>query len=116
MWGPLGNFSPDCPESLISGPMPLWAVSPPVWSFADWTWTQEQLRSLRAIPLEVPLLPTVIANPSLSTWAPLGTFLRLSQNGSDNELSDLVATNYLKTDLVHMPVLVAYSGYLIPTE
>ena len=69
-----------------------------------------QLRSLRTIPLVVPLLSTVTANPSFSTWVPLGTFLKLSQNGFYNELSDPVATNYLRTDLVHMSVLVAYSG------
>ena len=34
------------------------AVSLPVWSFADRTWSQGRLRCLRAIPLEVPLLST----------------------------------------------------------
>ena len=79
----MGTFSLDCPESLTSqGPMSLGAVSP-VRSFEDRTCTQGWLRSLRAIPLEVPLLSTVITNPSLSTRVPLGTFFSLSQNGSD---------------------------------
>lgn len=51
-------------------PTPLRAVSLPVWSFADRTWSRGWLRCLRAIPLEVPLLSTVIASP-------LGIFLRL---------------------------------------
>ena len=33
-----------------------------------------------------------------------------------NRLSELVVTEYLKTDLVHTPVLIAYGGYLEPTE
>ena len=33
-----------------------------------------QLRCLRAIPLEMPLLSTIIASPSLFTWVPLGIF------------------------------------------
>ena len=33
-----------------------------------------RLRCLRAIPLEVPLLSTVIASPCLFTWVPLGIF------------------------------------------
>ena len=33
-----------------------------------------------------------------------------------NRLSEPVVTDYLKTDLVHMPVLIAYSGYLEPNE
>ena len=78
---------------------------------------------LRAIPLEVPLLSTVIARPSLFTWVPLGIFLGLFKNGSDshykgfllflclcflsfphipyhNRLSEPVTIDYLKTDLV----------------
>ena len=60
--------------------MPLGAVSLPVWSFVDRTWSREWLRCLRAIPLEVPLFFTVIASPSLFTWVPLGIFLRLFKN------------------------------------
>ena len=120
-------------------PMPLGAVSLPVWSFADWTWSRGQLRCLRAIPLEMPLLSTVIASPSLFTWVPLGIFLRLFKNGFHshcegfslflclslpffphisyhNTLSEPVVTDYLKTDLVHTPVLIAYSRYLEPTK
>ena len=63
-------------------PMPLGAVSLPVWSFADWTGNWGRLRCLRAIPLEVPLLSTVIASPPLSTWVPLRVFLRLFKNSS----------------------------------
>ena len=33
-----------------------------------------------------------------------------------NRLSEPVVTEYLKTDLVHTPVLIAYGGYLEPTE
>ena len=124
------------PETYASG-----AVSLPVWSFADRTWTRGRLRCLRAIPLEVPLLSTVVAIPSLFTWAPLGIFLRLFKNvfhsqgegfrlflclfvsflsfphiPYHNRLSEPVVTEYLKTDLVHTPVLIAYGGYLEPTE
>ena len=149
MWGPPGTFSPDClesptPETYASGgslsprrPTPLGAVSLPVWSFAaDQTWSQGRLRCLRAIPLEVPLLSTVIANPSLFTWAPLGVFLGCLRTffiaiakastfsfvfflpffPYHNRLSEPVVTEYLKTDLVHTPVLIAYGGYLEPTE
>ena len=109
-----------------------------VWSLADRTWSWERLRCLRAILLEVPLLCTVIASLSLFTWVPLGIFLRLFKNGSDscyksfhrflffclsfphipchNRLSEAVARDYFKTDLVHTPVSIAHSGYLEPTE
>ena len=124
-------------------PMPLGAVSLPVWSFADWTGNWGRLRCLRAIPLEVPLLSTVITSPFFFTWVPLGNFLRLFKNSSDsmasghtrasacsfvffclsfpqipyrNRLFEPVATDYPKTDLVHTPVLIAYGGYLEPTE
>ena len=33
-----------------------------------------------------------------------------------NRLSEPVVTEYLKTDLVHTPILIAYGGYLEPTE
>ena len=98
------------------------------------------LRGLTAIPLEVPLLSTVIASPSLFTWVPLGTFLWLFKKVFHshcegfrlflclflpffpppfpycNRLSEPVVTEYLKTDLVHTPVFVAYGGYLELTE
>ena len=89
----------------------------------------------------MPLLSTVIASPSLFTWVPLRIFLRLIQDGSyshyegfhlflclflaflsfphipyHNRLSEPVVTEYLKTDLVYTPVLIAYSGYLEPSE
>ena len=138
---------PRAPSVLIvlrvrpGRPTPLGAVSLPVWSFADRTWSRGRLRCLRAIPLEVPLLSTVVASPSLFTWAPLGIFLRLFKNvfhshgegfrlflclffaflsfphiPYHNRLSEPVVTEYLKTDLVHTPVLIAYGGYLEPTE
>ena len=104
---------------------PLRAVSLPVWSFADRTRSWGRLRCLRAILLEVPLLSTVIASPSLFTWVPLGIFLRLHKSvfhshckgfrlflclflpfffsphiPYHNELSEPVVTDYLKTDLI----------------
>ena len=122
------------------GPMSLGAVSPPVWFFADRTWTWGQLRSLSTILLEAPLF-TAIANLSLSTWVPLGTFLRLFQNRSNSQfggfsllpgsffasyfpphilycniLSEPAATIFLKANLVQMPVFVTYSRYLELTE
>ena len=33
-----------------------------------------------------------------------------------NRLSEPVVTEYLKANLVHTPVLIAYGGYLEPTE
>ena len=33
-----------------------------------------------------------------------------------NRLSEPVVTEYLKTDLVHTPVLIVYGGYLELTE
>ena len=138
---------PGAPSVLIvlrvrpRRPTPLRAVSLPVWSFADRTWSRGWLSCLRAIPLEVPLLSTVIASPSLFTWVPLGIFLQLFKNvfhshcegflpfplsffaflsfphiPHRNRPSEPVVTEYLKTDLVHTPVFVAYGGYLELTE
>ena len=42
------------------------------------------LRCLKAIPLKMPLLSTVITSLSLFTWVPLGIFLRLFQSGSNS--------------------------------
>ena len=89
----------------------------------------------------MPLIYTVIASTSLFTWVPLGIFLQLFKNvfskplrrlppfplsffaflsfphiPYSNRLSEPVVTEYLKTDLVHTPVFVAYGGYLEPTE
>ena len=113
-------------------PMPLGAVSLPVWSFADME--PGALRCLRAIPLEVSLLSTVIASLSLFTWVPLGIFLQLLKSifhshcegfqfplsffaflsfphiPYHNKLSEPVVTDYLKTDLVHTPILIAFGG------
>ena len=124
MWGSPGTFIPDCleswtPESYTSeGSLSSSVV------LADRTWSQEQLRCLRAILLEVTLLSTVIASPSFFIWVPLGNFLRLFKNSSDsqykgfclflclflpflphipyrNRLFEPVETDYLKTDLAH---------------
>ena len=99
------------------------------------------LRCLKAVPFKMPLLSTVITSLSLSTWVPLGIFLRLFQSGSNSHcwgfsllpgsffppifflvfstiiycLSQLQQL-FLKTGLVQMPVLVAYGRYLEPTE
>ena len=121
-------------------PTPLGAVSLPVWSFADRTWSQGLLRCLKATPLEVPLPSTVIASPSFSPgslWAFFSGCLRMVLTAITrasicsfvffclsffppipyhNRLFEAVATDYQKTDLVHMPVLIAYSRYLEPTE
>ena len=82
MWGPPGSFSPDClesptPENYTSGGSLSSSV---VLCRPDME--PGRLRCLRAIPLEVPLLSTVIASPSLFTWVPLDIFLRLFKNGS----------------------------------
>ena len=88
----------------------------------------------------MPLLFAVIAIPSLFTWVPLGIFLRLFKNVFiaiakastfsivffaflsfppilyHNRLSEPVVTEYLKTDFIHTFILIAYGGYLEPTE
>ena len=71
MCGPSGTVSPDCPESPIPGPVSWRAVSQ-VWSFTDKTESLGQLRCLREILLEMPLLSVVITSSSLFTWVPLG--------------------------------------------
>ena len=75
-WGlwsePPDTFSPDCLESLTPGIYCLRGQSL-LRCRAGW------LRCLRPIPLEMPLLSTVITNPSLFTWVSLGIFLRLFQ-------------------------------------
>ena len=52
--------------------------------FADQTWSRRQLRCLRAILLEMSVLSTVIASPSLFTWVPPGILLRLFQSRSNS--------------------------------
>ena len=87
MWGPPGTFSLDClesptPETYASGGNPSSSVVPRRPDIAPGA-----VRHLRAIPLEVlevPLLSTVIANPSLFTCVPPEIFLRLFKNGSDS--------------------------------
>ena len=72
--GALGTFGPNCLESLTPGAYTLEGnlFSSKVLCRRD----RElgQLRCLRAIPLEMPLLSTIIASPSLFTWVPLGIF------------------------------------------
>ena len=86
-WGGSLCGDPRAPSVLIvlrARPLrstPLGAVCPPLWSFADWTWSRGRLRCLRAILLEMPLLSTARASPYLFTWVPLGIFLRLFKNG-----------------------------------
>ena len=68
MWGILGTFSPDCieslgPETYTSGGSVSSSVVP-----CRQDMEPEQLRCLRAIFLEVPLLSTVTVSPSLFTW------------------------------------------------
>ena len=140
VWGPLGTFSPVClesptPETFASGG----SLSS---SVVLCRWDRGRLRCLKAVLLEMPLLSTVIASPSLFTWVPLGIFLRLFQSRSNSHCwgfslstgsfffflvyfhphilycnipSESVATDYLKTDLVQTPVFITYSRYLEPT-
>ena len=70
--GTPGTFSPGCLES----PTPKTYASAGSLSsrvvLCRLTWSRGRLRGLRAIPLEVPLLSTAIASPSLFTrslWA-----------------------------------------------
>ena len=74
MWGPPGTFSPDCPES----PTPEAYASGGSLSSSVVLYRPdgelEWLRCLRAIPLEMPLLSSVMTSPSLFTWVPLGIF------------------------------------------
>ena len=68
------HFRSDCLESLTPGAYTLEGnlFSSKVLCRQD----RElgRLRCLRAIPLEMPLLSTIIASPSLFTWVPLGIF------------------------------------------
>ena len=51
-----------------------------------------------------------------STCCLFFAFLSFTHIPYHNTLSEPVVTDYLKTDLVHMPVLIAYGRYLEPTE
>ena len=77
MWGPLGIFIPDCLES----PTPETYASEGSLSssvvLCRLNMDPGRLSCLSEIPLEVSLLFTVIASPSLFTWGPLDIFLRL---------------------------------------
>ena len=134
---------PQAPSVLIVlrvclEPTPQRAVSSPVWSFADQTWSWGQLRCLRAFLLERPFLSTVITSPSLFTWFSLGIFLRLFQSRFNDHcwgfslmpdffppiflfifstiISEPSVTVFQKTDLVQTPVFITYGGYLELTE
>ena len=74
MWGSPGTFSLDCLESPTPGAC---ASEGNLFSnvvLADLTWSQGQLRCLRTIPLEMPLLSIVVTSPSLFTWVSLSIF------------------------------------------
>ena len=131
MWGPPGTFSPDgleslTPETYAPGGSLSSRVVP---CRADME--PGRLSCLRAIPLEVPLLSTVIATHPFSPgslWAVflgcLRTVLTAITRASAcffvffclsfphipccNRLSESVATDYLKTDLAHTPVGISY--------
>ena len=115
------------------GPTPWRAVCSLVWSFADQTWSQGRLRCPRAIPLEMPLLSTVITRVSLFTWVPLGIFPHAVSEQIQQPLlglqsfawfffasyfppyilyhnipSEPAVTVFLKTELVQTPVFVTY--------
>ena len=87
------------------GPTPWRAVSSPVWSFADLTWSWGRLRHPRAILLEVPLLSTVISSPSIFTWVPLGSF-----SGSFNVDLKVIVTASVFPGLF-LPLLLGPSGH-----
>ena len=75
VWGPLGTFSPDCPETPTPG---AYTSGGSVSSSVVLCRPDREsgwLRCLRAIPLEMPLPSTVIASPSLFTWVSLDIFL-----------------------------------------
>lgn len=138
--GTPGTFSPDCLESSTRETYTSGGILSSSVVLCRPDMEPGRLRCLRAIPLEVPLLSTAVASPSLFTWAPLGIFLRLFKNvfhshgegfclflclfaflsfphiSYHNRLSEPVVTECLKTDLVHTPALIAYGRYLEPTE
>ena len=62
----------------------------------------------------------LIANERASAclFLPLSfsAFLSFPHIPYHNRLSEPVVTDYLKTDLVHTPILKAYDGYLEPIE
>ena len=55
----------------------------------------------------------ILRDSACSTFS---AFLSFPHIPCHNRLSEPVATDYLKTDLVQTFVLVAYGGYLEPTE
>ena len=85
VWGPPGTFSPDCLES----PTPGACASGASVVLADWIWSRGQLKNLRAIPLEMTLLATVITSPSLFTWVPLSIFPQAISKQIQQPLSGL---------------------------
>ena len=136
MWGPLGTFSPGCLENPTTGTYASGgSLSSSVAPYRQ-TWSWGPLRCLRAIPLEALLLSTEIASPSPFTWVSPGifsgclrtvltaitrasastlVFLCLSffpHTPCHNRLTEPVATDYLKTDLVHTRVLVDIWSWL----
>lgn len=84
MCGIPGHFRSDCLGNLTPGAYTsegnLFSAKGPLQTGQG----LGQLSCLRAIPLEMPLLSTVIVSPSLFTWVPLGFFLRLFQSRSNS--------------------------------
>ena len=71
VWGSLGTFSPICFQNPTPGAYALESCLFSTVVLYKQTWSQGQLGCLRAIPLEMPLLSTIITSSSLS---PLGIF------------------------------------------
>ena len=143
MWAPKASSVLIVLGVWPQGPMPIGAVSSPVWSFADQKRSQRGWTSMlkdnlawdappfhnnsKSIPFHLGSSGhffslgsfradlTAIARPSAcSLFFAVFTFPpRILYH---NKLSEPVATVYLKTYLVDMPVFVAYGGYLEPTE
>ena len=58
----------------------------------------------------------LIAIERASACLSFSAFLSFPHIPYHNRLSEPVVTDYLKTDLVHTPILIAYGGYLEPIE
>ena len=119
------------------GPTPWRTITSPVWSFVDQTWSKEQLRCLKAILLEMPLLFTLITSHlfspgslwiffsgcftvDLTAFVGASVFCLVlffpSHIIYHNIPSEPATTVFLKTHLVQMPVFITYGGYLELSE
>ena len=104
--GTQDTFSHDYLESMTPGAYNSEGSLFSSMVFADQTWSRRQLRCLRTIPLEMPLLSTVIASLSLFTWVPLGILLRLFQSRSNSHcwgISLLTGSFFLFSSLSSLP-------------